>query len=63
MDPDLPNKISCCRKIVVVIVVIVKLGAMVGKVMIAQTLARRTQWDFNMLTVANGETAFLNIVT
>ena len=37
-------------------------NAMDGKVMIAQTLVRRTWWDFNPSAVADGVKTFLNTV-
>ena len=51
------------RVVVIVIIVIARLGATLGKVMFAQTLVRRTWWDFNMLAFANGKRAFLIIAT
>ena len=47
----------------VVIVNVVRFGAMVGKVAIAQTPVRRTQQDFNMSALACDSTAFLVIMT
>ena len=38
-------------------------SAMDRKVMIAQTLARRTWWDFNLSVMAHGRKALLNMMT
>ena len=56
-----PNEIPHCWWIVIVVVAITRLGATLGKVMIAQTLVLGTQLDFDMLAVANGKGAFLDI--
>ena len=58
-----PNKIPHRWMIVVIVIDIARFGAMFGKVVIAQTLARRTWQDFNMLALAHGMMTFLNIMT
>ena len=50
-------------EISVIVVIIMQIGATLGKVMIAQTLARRTWWDFNLSVMAHGRKALLNMMT
>ena len=54
-----PHEIPCHWKIIIV----AHFGTMVGKIVIARTLAGRTQWDFNMPALACGVMTFLDIVT
>ena len=41
----------------------VQRGATDGKVTVAQTLVRRTQWNFNTIVMADGMRTLLDVVT
>ena len=49
--------------LVVIIIIVVRFGAMVGKVFVAQTQVRRTQCDSNRSAWVDDVMTFLNIMT